>query len=769
LEIAAKEAGRKLMFAHLHISDGNCDWLRSDETAATIIARTTPVIRALSYTTPTLSGDTFVAIKIEPNNFKQQIDHTSKALSTMNIVPHHSFNPSNRFLSRCTILLCASVLNLVACATTPGTATEFTSTDRPVRHSAQLGAIDWPAYGFNSSGSRFSPASQINAQNVQTLTLAWTYRTGETRPELAATHQANRARFESTPIVIDGVMYLSTPLGRVMALNPITGSELWRFDAKVDRAINPGDFASRGVTAWIDPTAQKNTHCAMHIYVATVDARLIAIDGHTGTICEDFGDHGSIDLKKGLRNPPLVNEAEYVVTSPPVMIDGLIVVGSSIGDNGRANKPSGEVRAFDARNGAVRWAFDPVPQDPSDPHYNSWGGPKGHNTGAANVWSVMAVDSARDLVILPTTSPSPDYYGGERLGDNRYGNSVVALRGSTGKVVWQFQTVHHDLWDYDNASPPSLITITKDRRKRDVVVEATKTGQLFVLDRDTGKPVFPVEERSVPQSDVPGEQSWPTQPFNTVIPALSPQGVDPTDIWGATPGTLAACRAMTAHLRNDGVYTPPSLHGTLVRPSNIGGAAWGGVAFDPRSNIVVLPENRIASMVQLIDSAEYRHDGIASADSRLGYEYTIMHGTPYIMRRRLLIGADSVPCVKPPFGTLVAVDMSTGQKRWEVPLGSWPTGGPGHENWGGIVLGGPIATAGGVIFQAGTLDRAIRAYDVSTGKELWHAQLPAGARSTPMTYVSAGNNRQYVVISAGGGDEFGIGDYVMAFALPTSP
>jgi quinoprotein glucose dehydrogenase len=334
--------------------------------------------------------------------------------------------------------------------------------------------------------------------------------------------------------------------------------------------------------------------------------------------------------------------------------------------------------------------------------------------------------------------------------------------------VWEFQTVHHDLWDYDNASPPALLTISKDGHKRDVVVEATKTGQLFVLDRDTGKPVFPVEERPVPRSDVPGEQSWPTQPFNTVIPPLSPQGIDSTEIWGDTPATLAACRAMTRSLRNDGVYTPPSLRGTIQRPANIGGAAWGGVAFDPQTNTVIVPENRIAVMVQLIDSAEYSRAGVSSSDSRLGYEYTRMHGTPYVMRRRLLIGPDSVPCVKPPFGTLTALDMSTGQKRWEVPLGSWPTGG-GHPTWGGLSLGGPIATAGGVVFQAGTLDRAVRAYDIATGKELWRAQLPAGARMTPMTYVSARNKRQYVVITAGGGDEFGIGDYVLAYALPISP
>ncbi len=662
----------------------------------------------------------------------------------------------------------ASILLVVisACATAPPPSSQFAaeSSVAPVSHSASSGGIDWPAYGFDRAGTRFSPASQITAENVHSLAPAWTYRTGEMGPEFKTDRETE---FETTPIVVAGTMYISTPLGRVMALDPTTGTEQWVFDAHVDRAIKVGDFATRGVTAWIDPTASAGATCALRIYVAPVDAHLIAIDGRTGKICDDFGTHGIIDLTAGLRNQPL-EAGEYAETSPPAIIDGLVVIGSSIGDNGRTNKPSGIVRAFDARTGAKRWDFDPVPQDPKDPHYNSWGGVNGHQTGAANVWSVIAVDSARDLVILPTTSASPDYYGGERLGDNRYANSIVALRGSTGKMVWQFQTVHHDLWDYDNASPPALVTISKDGRKQDVVVEATKTGQLFVLDRATGKPVFPVEERPVPQTDVPGEQSWPTQPFNTVIAPLTTQGVDSTEIWGNTPAALAACRAMARPLRNDGMYTPPSLRGTIQRPSNVGGAAWGGVAFDVRSNSIIVPENRVPSMVQLIDSAEFKHDGVSSSDSRLGYEYTQMRGTPYVMRRRLLVGPDTVPCIKPPFGTLIAVDMSTGARRWEVPLGSWPTGGLGRGNTGSLSLGGPIVTAGGVVFQAGTLDRQVRAYDVKTGNELWHAQLPAGARMTPMTYVSARDGRQYMVVTAGGGKEFGRGDYVIAFALPTS-
>ena len=284
--------------------------------------------------------------------------------------------------------------------------------------------------------------------------------------------------------------------------------------------------------------------------------------------------------RRGLHNAPF-ETAEYQLTSPPAVINGLIVTGSSVADNSRTNAASGEVRAFDARTGALRWTWDPVPRDSTDAQWNSWRGAMGHTTGAANAWSVIAADSARDLVFVPTGSASPDYYGGERVGDNRYANSIVALRASTGKVVWHFQTVHHDLWDYDNASPPALVTVVRDGRRIDVVLQATKTGQLFVLDRDTGKPIFPVEERPVPASTIFGERASPTQPFNTVLPPLSPQRFVLDSVWGATPADRDACLAQIRPLRNDGPFTPPSFQGTLSIPSNVGGAHWGGLAFDP--------------------------------------------------------------------------------------------------------------------------------------------------------------------------------------------
>jgi quinoprotein glucose dehydrogenase len=369
-------------------------------------------------------------------------------------------------------------------------------------------------------------------------------------------------------------MYIGTPLGRVIALDPESGQELWSFDPRIDRNVGFGDFTNRGVSYWVDRnlTSDSATACSRRVIIATIDGRLIALDAERGGHCTTFGDSGTVSLRANLRNQPF-ETAEYEVTSPPAVVNDIIVVGSAIADNNRTDAASGEVRAFDARTGALRWTWDPVPHDSTDAAWRTWIGPRAHQAGAANAWSVIAADSARDLVFVPTGSASPDYFGGERLGDNRYANSIVALRASTGKVVWHFQVVHHDLWDYDVASPPALVTLRKDGREIPVVLQATKTGQLFVLHRETGVPVFPVEERPVPASDVAGEQASPTQPFNTVLPPLSPHRLTPDDAFGASADDRAACRARIAGLRNEGPFTPPSERGTLVYPSSIGGAS----------------------------------------------------------------------------------------------------------------------------------------------------------------------------------------------------
>jgi quinoprotein glucose dehydrogenase len=588
---------------------------------------------------------------------------------------------------------------------------------------APVAAGDWSAYGGDALGSRFSPLVQIDRSNVKALSVAWTYHTGEPLPT------ADRRRsLEVTPLVADGVMYLATPLGLVVALDPVTGTEKWKYDAAVDRRIGFGDFTNRGVSLWRD-----------RVILATTDARLIALDRATGRPVPSFGTNGTIDLRRALRNAPF-ETAEYEVTSPPAIINDLIVVGSGVADNNRTDAASGEVRAFDAATGSLRWTWDPVPQEPSDSGYQTWRGVNAHRTGAANAWSVIAADPARDLVFVPTGSASPDYFGGERLGRNDYANSIVAIRASTGKVAWHFQTVHHDLWDYDNASPPLLATV----KGQPAVIQTTKTGMMFVLNRETGAPIFPVEERAVPVSSVSGEQAWPTQPFSS-LPPLSPHGWD-----GQSDN--ADCRELLRGLRNDGIFTPPSLEGTVVIPSNVGGAHWGGLTFDPTRHLAIVPVNRLAAVVRLIRADGANSDTLRSERSRLGYEDTRMRGTPYIMRRKILFVPPAIPCTPAPPAALVAIDLATGTKRWETPL--LPN------------LGGPISTASGLTFMAGTIDRKLRAFDTETGRELWSADLPAGGKATPMTFLGA-DGRQFVVIAAGGdGEIWGASDAIVAFALP---
>ncbi len=653
-----------------------------------------------------------------------------------------------------------------------------------VRGTAASGR-DWPSYGGDPGGARYSSLAQISRDNVAKLEVAWKFSTGEAGPDYTT---GRRTSFEATPLVIDGTLYLSTALGRVFALDAETGAERWRFSAGVPHVAKFGDFANRGVSYWSDPRAARGARCGKRILLTTVDARLIALDARDGGTCAGFGEGGTVDLRRRLRNAPSEFE-EYEVTSPPAIVGGVIVVGSAVADNNRTDAASGEVRGYDVRTGALRWTFDPVPQSADDPAFASWKGTNAHRTGAANAWSVIAADTARGMVFVPTSSPSPDYYGGERLGDNRYANSVVALRAATGAVVWSFQTVHHDLWDYDNASPPALVMVRRGGRMIPAVAQATKTGMLYLLHRDTGVPIVPVEERAVPASTVAGEIASPTQPFST-LPSLVPRTLDRAQIFGADSADRAACRAMIAGLDFDGIFTPPSVRGTLVIPSNIGGAHWGGVAFDPHRQLVIVPVNEVAAVVQLIPREKF--DGHGEA----GWEYASMRGTPYMMRRRILLSPAGVPCTPPPFGALVAMNVETGSIAWRVPLGSpRPVGEASAPRRGGAApapvatplasaargaaraesaatrllgspnLGGPIVTAGGVVFIGATLDRQFHAYDVETGAELWHATLPAGGKATPMTYAVKG--RQFVAIAAGGdGDVFGKGDELVVYALP---
>lgn len=635
---------------------------------------------------------------------------------------------------------------LVACACHGGPATA----------PSPVAVGDWVSYGRDALGSRYSPLAQIDTLSVKQLAVAWTYHTGET-PIQTGKHRS----FEVTPIVVEGTMYIITPLARIIALDAETGRERWTYDAGLDRKLGFGDHASRGVSTWLDGTRAAGAPCRRRIIAATVDARLLALDARTGRPCDDFGTRGVVDLRIGLRNAPRFTE-EYEETSAPAIIGDRIVVGSAVADNDRAEAASGEVRAYDVRTGARLWTWDPVPQDSSDPGFATWRGPRAHHTGAANAWSVIAADPSRDLVFVPTGSASVDYYGGTRVGANRYANSIVALRASTGAVAWSFQTVHHDLWDYDNASPPALVTVEYGGRRRDAVLQATKTGQLFVLDRDTGEPIVPVAEMPVPRSTIPGEEAWPTQP-QSAIGALSPQHLAVDSAFGFTDAQRAGCRARIAALRNEGPFTPPSLEGSLLLPSNVGGAHWGGVAFDPAVQIAVVPVNTLAGVIKLIPRASF--DTIhRETHGRIGAEFTRMAGTPYGMYRELLFSDDGVPCTPPPFGLLVGVDLRTGTIAWRTALGG-PMG-PSGSTLGTANLGGAITTAGGLTFIGATLDPVFRAFETRTGRELWHATLPAGAKATPMSFAGR-DGRQFVVVAAGGdGGLFGNGDAIVAYSLP---
>ena len=643
----------------------------------------------------------------------------------------------------------------------------------PIRHST------WPmralftstllvVAGFAIGYARQTPP-QITRDNVSRLQVAWTYRTGEADARFATTKAAS---FEATPVVVDGTMYVGTPLGRVIALDAATGQEHWVFDPQIARNIQYGDFANRGVSTWLDEAAPMDTPCRRRIFAATAQSQLVALDARDGQPCRDFGASGIVDLKAGLRIPPFEPQA-YSITSPPVAVNGVVITGSSISDNSRPDPASGEIRAYDARTGRLRWTWDPIPQDASDPAYPEWRGALAHKGGGANAWSTLVADAERDLVFVPTGSAAPDYYGVLRLGDNRYANSIVALRATTGQRVWAFQTVHHDLWDYDNASPPALVTLTRNGTALPAVIQATKTGMLFVLERETGRPIFPVEERAVPASDIPEEQASRTQPFTSLTPPLSPHRFTVDQVWGITAADRDACRAVIAPLRNEGIFTPPSTRGTLVMPARIGGVNWGPVAVDPVRQVAVIAVNRIAEMVQLIPREGFDLQRARTEErTRLGddFEYNMMRGTPYVMRRRLLLAPSRVPCTPPPFGALVAIDLRTGQRQWEVPLGSMasivaPDVAPQTKpDWGSVNLGGAAATASGVVFIGAALDRRLHAYDVETGRTLWQGELPASVKATPMTYRLA-SGAEFVAVAAGGGGAWGTGDYVVAFVV----
>ncbi|CAN5262452.1 glucose/quinate/shikimate family membrane-bound PQQ-dependent dehydrogenase [soil metagenome] len=610
---------------------------------------------------------------------------------------------------------------------------------------------DWPFYGSDEGGQRYSQAAQITPQNVRGLKVAWSFSTGDLASKGAAMHHA---ALEVTPIMVAGRLFACSPFNEVFAIDPETGRSLWKFDPKIDPAIGyPNDKNCRGVAYWRDPSPAPGAPCAERIFAATNDRRLIALDAATGKVCPGFGAGGTIDVADGLVLP---RPGAMQITSAPVVARGVVVVGSSIDDNQRVKELSGVVRAFDAVTGAPKWTWDPL----------TGVGPE-VVAGAANVWAPMSVDSARGLVYLPTSSASPDFWGGLRKGDIGDADSVVALNIETGAKAWAFRTVHHDVWDYDNPSQPTLAMVGYGGGSaQPAVLQATKQGLLFTLNRETGQPIIPVEERPVPQGAAPGDVLSPTQPFPIAPKALAPNVIKAEEAYGLFPWDKAQCKRLISAARHEGLFTPPSTQGTILYPFTGGGVNWGGLAFDASRQVAYVNTSSALHLVTLIPADKVKAARAAEPDVEISYQ----EGAPFGMRRQVLLSKTGLPCNPPPWGQLHAIDMRTGKVLWDVPLGTTRDKAPGSQlvlrHSGMPNFGGPITTASGLVFIGAAMDNYLRAFDAATGKELWRGRLPAGGQATPMTYVWKG--RQYVVIAAGGHSKTDTkrGDQIIAYALP---
>jgi membrane-bound PQQ-dependent dehydrogenase (glucose/quinate/shikimate family) len=603
---------------------------------------------------------------------------------------------------------------------------------------------DWPVYGHDPGGMRFSPLTQINAENVARLRRVWTYHTGE-RPSVAGPRGQRQTAFETTPLIVNNVLYISTPANRVIALDPESGRALWKFDPQSKTGGALKYRAHRGVAFW---PGDKNT--PPRILFGTLDGHLIALNAHTGEEVPGFGNEGVVDLRRGVADE--FPDAIYAETSPPAIFRNLVITGAEVPESpGRG--PRGDIRAWDVRTGKLTWTFHTVPM-PGEPGHETWQGDGWQNRTGANVWTVMTVDVEHGVVFLAIGSPAFDFYGGDRKGADLYGNCLVALNAQTGKLIWYYQLVHHDIWDYDPPAAPALVVVHRGGQTIPAVVEATKMGLVFILDRRNGQPIFPVKEQAVPVSDVPGESSWPTQPIPEKPRALSRASMTAADLTEVTPESHRTCASLFAELENHGRYTPYGTKPTLVFPGTLGGATWSGVSFNPTLGYIFVNTNEVGAIGQMVkqaagSSTAYRRTSPAGAYARFWDE-------------------NLWPCQKPPWGLLTAVDVNSGEIAWRVPLGiTEELEKKGVHNTGAPNIGGSIATAGGLVFIAATNDKRFRAFNAHTGQEIWSTVLDASGHATPATYLGP-NGRQYIVIAAGGGGFFGSSsaDSLIAFALP---
>jgi quinoprotein glucose dehydrogenase len=616
---------------------------------------------------------------------------------------------------------------------------------------------EWLDYGNDPGSMRFSPLDQLTPANVGKLKRVWTYRI-EKGGELKKT-------LEVTPLMVDDTLYLCSPTNDIIALDAETGTERWRYDPK---NAYPISRKCRGVAYYRVPEAT-SAGCRERIIEGTTDARLIAVDAKTGQPCADFGEAGAVDLTKGMGQ---VEPGYYFITSAPTIVRGRVVVGGWVMDNQSVGEPSGVIRAYDAATGAFAWAWDL-----GRPGQHGEPGPGATYTpGTPNDWAPMSADETLGLVYAPLGNATPDYWGGHRSPQSeKFSSSIVALDAETGELRWSFQMVHHDLWDYDTPSAPSLVDLEVDGQKVPALIQPTKQGQLYVLDRRNGAPLSRIEERPVPQDAPPGDRVSPTQPFSVDMPDLESRTLTESDMWGLTPLDQLWCRIKYREAHYEGVYTPPSTDWTIYYPGYLGGMNWGGASIDPERQLLVVNWSRLPNRMRLVPRADADRLGVKPGDihMKMSGMPSAQAGTPFAAQIGVFLSPIRVPCLSPPYGMLSVIDLKSHKILWSRRLGTGQDSGPlqipSHVPivMGVPGIGGSVVTRSGLVFIGASQEKALRAFDIRTGKLLWKDRLPAAGHATPMTYLSPKSGRQFVVIAAGGHGALGseAGDYILGYAL----